>query len=243
MKKEDIYLDISKLRGEEIKEVATILINNKEEISVSSIKSTFRILEADKNFNFLSYHHGSKSPFWGEFAMGLFIKDKTEIDLSEFRQLFPDKGEEEKTFTITEFSVGDFGDLGNVIGTIKATSKESAKTLFQKMRKISDSNIAFYSFSEVKTFDTTSKEVLQVENNGWIEVNNSLPLCTSTGDWDGKQSDIILAETITGKKFLAQCYEGFMDGSKFFDWYQVDEINQNDWLINESISRWMKIPF
>ena len=88
-----------------------------------------------------------------------------------------------------------------------------------------------------------SEEVLQVENNGWIEVNDALPLCVSTGDWDGKQSEIILAETITGKKFLAQCYEGFMDGSDFYDWYQVDEINSNDWLINESVSRWMKIPF
>ena len=88
-----------------------------------------------------------------------------------------------------------------------------------------------------------SEEVLQVENNGWIEVNDTLPLCVSTGDWDGKQSEIILAETITGKKFLAQCYEGFMDGSAFYDWYQVDEINSNDWLINESVSRWMKIPF
>ena len=88
-----------------------------------------------------------------------------------------------------------------------------------------------------------SEEVLQVENNGWIEVNDALPLCVSTGDWDGKQSEIILAETITGKKFLAQGYEGFMDGSDFYDWYQVDEINSNDWLINESVSRWMKIPF
>ena len=88
-----------------------------------------------------------------------------------------------------------------------------------------------------------SEEVLQVENNGWIEVNDALPLCVSTGDWDGKQSEIILAETITGKKFLAQCYEGFMDGSAFYDWYQVDEINSNNWLINESVSRWMKIPF
>lgn len=88
-----------------------------------------------------------------------------------------------------------------------------------------------------------SEEVLQVENTGWIEVNDTLPLCASTGDWDGKQSEIILAETITGKKFIAQCYEGFIYGSAFYDWYQVDEINSNDWLINESVSRWMKIPF
>ncbi len=77
----------------------------------------------------------------------------------------------------------------------------------------------------------------------WIDAREEQPLCVSTGNWDGKQSDIVLAETFTGKKFLAQCYEGFMDGSKFYDWYQVDQINSNDWLITESVSRWMKIPF
>jgi len=77
----------------------------------------------------------------------------------------------------------------------------------------------------------------------WLDANKELPLCVSTGNWDGKQSDIVLAETFTGKKFLAQCYEGFMDGTAFFDWYQVDELNGNDWLITEAVSRWMKIPF
>lgn len=81
------------------------------------------------------------------------------------------------------------------------------------------------------------------QKNGWIDAREEQPLCVSTGNWDGKQSDIVIAETFTGKKFLAQCYEGFMDGSKFYDWYQVDEINSSDWLITESVSRWMKIPF
>ena len=104
-------------------------------------------------------------------------------------------------------------------------------------------NLTELTYSQFLDMMGESDEVLQVENTGWIEVNDTLPLCVSTGDWDGKQSEIILAETITGKKFLAQCYEGFMDGSAFYDWYQVDEINSNDWLINESVSRWMKIPF
>ena len=104
-------------------------------------------------------------------------------------------------------------------------------------------NLTELTYSQFLDMMGESDEVLQVENTGWIEVNDTLPLCVSTGDWDGKQSEIILAETITGKKFLAQCYEGFMDGSAFYDWYQVDEINSNYWLINESVSRWMKIPF
>lgn len=77
--------------------------------------------------------------------------------------------------------------------------------------------------------------------NQWISVEDGCPLCYSTGDWDGRQSDVVLAETITGKKFLAQCYEGVVDGSEFYDWYQVDEINKNDWLVTEYVFRWMAI--
>ena len=173
MKKENIYLDLSKLSVEEIKEIPNILKKGNQELYFLAEKT----IESGKLDNYYKYLVFAKSSI----NIWVFSHDKPkriEISLSEFRQLFSE-----------------------------------------------------------------GEEVLQVENNVWIEVNNSLPLCTSTGDWDGKQSDIILAETITGKKFLAQCYEGFMDGSEFFDWYQVDEINQNDWLINESVSRWMKIPF
>jgi hypothetical protein len=77
----------------------------------------------------------------------------------------------------------------------------------------------------------------------WIDASVKQPLCVSSGDWDGKQSDIVLAETVSGKKFLAQCYEGFMDGAHFYDWYQVDEIVQNDYPLSEPVSRWMNIPF
>ena len=77
----------------------------------------------------------------------------------------------------------------------------------------------------------------------WNYIDDLLPICYSTGDWDGLQSDLFLAETFTGKKFIGQCYSGIMDGAAFFDWYQVDEINKNDWLITEKVTRWMKIPF
>ena len=94
--------------------------------------------------------------------------------------------------------------------------------------------------------NTNKNQVPQCDKNAvirWLSVDEELPICYSTGNWDGKQSDSFLAETITGKKFIGQCYEGFMDGFVFFDWYQVDEVNQNDCLITETVSRWMKIPF
>lgn len=52
----------------------------------------------------------------------------------------------EREFTITEYSIGDWGDLGKRIGTIKAIDKYSAKNKFQKLKNISDYEIAFYSF-------------------------------------------------------------------------------------------------
>ena len=88
-----------------------------------------------------------------------------------------------------------------------------------------------------------SKALSQATVMRWISTDEQLPMCYSTGNWDGKKSDNFIGETITGKQFLGCCYEGTMDGSKFFDWYQVDEINENDWTINETVSRWLPIPF
>ena len=75
----------------------------------------------------------------------------------------------------------------------------------------------------------------------WIYTENQLPLCYETGDWDGKRSDLVIGETIDGEQFLGCCYEGNLDGD-FFDWYQVDEINKNDWLIGNAVVRWLKLP-
>lgn len=67
------------------------------------------------------------------------------------------------------------------------------------------------------------------------------PFVYKTGHWDGKASDLVLAEDINGNHFVAQFYEGFMDGHSFSDWYFVDSVSKKDWLV-ESVVRWMKIP-
>lgn len=51
-----------------------------------------------------------------------------------------------KKFIIVEYSSGDFGDLGNNIGTIEAENKAHAKQLFQEKRKLSDSEILYFDF-------------------------------------------------------------------------------------------------
>lgn len=51
-----------------------------------------------------------------------------------------------KSYTVTEYSSGDFGDLGNKIGTIEAVSKEDARIHWQKLKNIPDSEIRYYDF-------------------------------------------------------------------------------------------------
>jgi hypothetical protein len=71
---------------------------------------------------------------------------------------------------------------------------------------------------------------------------NRLPSCWEQGNWDGKKSELIIGETITGKRFIGCCYEGYMDGSSFFDWYENSELLETDYLITETVVRWMNIP-
>lgn len=81
IKKENIYLDLSKLSGEEIKEVVKILKDANE--SVYSFDFV--------NLNELRYFLGfNKNEIWSTNILHPF--GKTEINLSEFRQLF--SGEE-----------------------------------------------------------------------------------------------------------------------------------------------------
>ena len=84
--------------------------------------------------------------------------------------------------------------------------KPNKNTLIIKFKNNMDKN---------KTIPTLSQTTVM----RWISTDEQLPMCYSTGNWDGKKSDNFIGETITGKQFLGCCYEGTMDGSKFFVWY------------------------
>jgi len=73
--------------------------------------------------------------------------------------------------------------------------------------------------------------------NTWILIEKEKPICTQTGNWDGKKSDEILVKDFRGKHYIAVCYQGFMDGSEFCDFYTVDGEYQID-----SVLYWSKIP-
>ena len=85
---------------------------------------------------------------------------------------------EDKEFSIREYCTGDFGDLGNHIGTIKANSIEEAKLKFQQENNIKDSEIGFYGFSEIQQAKDLVKEAKRnVENNnGWIKIESEKDL-------------------------------------------------------------------
>ena len=70
----------------------------------------------------------------------------------------------------------------------------------------------------------------------WINVKDKNPYCWESGDWDGKRSDIVLCVDKNGSNHLAHCYEGSIDGSNFFEWY-----DKNDFGLQVEITHWTEI--
>jgi len=58
-----------------------------------------------------------------------------------------------------------------------------------------------------------------VEANGWKNVEDSYPICTQTGMWDGKRSEFVLVEDESGARNIGRVYSGALDGSEFNDFY------------------------
>ena len=70
----------------------------------------------------------------------------------------------------------------------------------------------------------------------WKLVRDSKPICFKEGDWDGKRSDIVLCVDKNGEEHLAHCYEGFMDGTHFFEWY-----DKSDFGLQVEVIYWTEI--
>ena len=82
IKKEQIYLDLSKLSGDEIKEAYSVLNNSYDDVS-KSLDDMFKIGNHIKDIPLMSYNPYSESWMLYKKVVG-----KAEINLSEFRQLF-----------------------------------------------------------------------------------------------------------------------------------------------------------
>jgi len=70
----------------------------------------------------------------------------------------------------------------------------------------------------------------------WNNAEDSKPICYKTGDWEGKKSDVVLCVDANKEIHLAHCYEGILDGSYFFDWY-----DENGFELEVEIVYWTEI--
>ena len=64
--------------------------------------------------------------------------------------------------------------------------------------------------------------------DGWISVEERLPLAFLTGNWDDKKSEPVLVKTKDNKYFIAVTYQGTMDGNEFCDWYDDRDFEIKD---------------
>lgn len=71
----------------------------------------------------------------------------------------------------------------------------------------------------------------------WKYTEKETPLTYKTGDWDGRNSDQVIAEDSNGRKHLAYLCEGTLDGTEFTEWY-----SESDYEIIAPIVRWLAIP-
>jgi len=71
----------------------------------------------------------------------------------------------------------------------------------------------------------------------WINADKNTPNAYKTGNWDGRNSDEVIAEDKAGKRYIAHFCKGTIDGSTFEDWY-----DNNDFLIFTKIVRWVDLP-
>ncbi|AXF52372.1 MAG: hypothetical protein [Caudoviricetes sp.] len=55
-----------------------------------------------------------------------------------------------KIFNVTEYSVGDFGDLGENKGIVKAENQDQAWLIYKESNNLRNEDKPFVSFSEIK---------------------------------------------------------------------------------------------
>jgi len=56
----------------------------------------------------------------------------------------------------------------------------------------------------------------------WINIEDARPFCYKTGNYDGKQSDVVLTRDSSGVIRACTCNAGVLDGTKFVDFYSTD---------------------
>ncbi len=109
------------------------------------------------------------------------------------------------------------------------TNLEKAKRLYQ-----AQVNIHGYELPE-NSYVFQMMELAAKPN--WIDIEIQEPISYEKGNWDGLRTDFVLVQTSSGNITKARAYIGFMDGSKFCDWYL-----ENDFELHEKVTHFMKLP-
>lgn len=80
------------------------------------------------------------------------------------------------------------------------------------------------------------KASLEKAKNNYVKsFDKEKPITYRSGNWDGKNSDVVIAISKEGKYFFAYFNDGIMDGEKFECWY-----DENEYLIEAEITHWME---
>lgn len=100
-----------------------------------------------------------------------------------------------KTYQITEYSTGDFGDLGIKQGTIQATTKDQAWLFHKESNGLQEQEKSFFSFDEIKNKNTAKSLIDKgylVKENLDIDFKKELPNITFTQDETNIYDDMLL---------------------------------------------------
>ncbi|MDV3594188.1 hypothetical protein CMU87_17095 [Elizabethkingia anophelis] len=115
---------------------------------------------------------------------------------------------------------------------------------YESFEQFDDKSTFSYDHKTPKIIDEISKRYAREVAQASLErakkelvksCKDVLPTTYRTGNWDGKNSDVVIAISKSGKYHVAFFNDGFMDGEKFECWY-----DENEYLIEEEITHWME---
>ena len=109
-------------------------------------------------------------------------------------------------------------------GKIMKTKEEILKeTIANYNSTVNDMSKFQFNKRETELF-LNMMELFASQGREWIPVTERLPLSFETGNWDGKRSELVLCLINDEDYVIGRVYQGFMDGTKFADWYDSDDM-------------------
>ena len=103
------------------------------------------------------------------------------------------------------------------------TIEEEAKEFASKVAGVVvPGTVITYTIEELNSFSESDFKSGVEFAQRWIPIEEELPVCCESGNWDGLRSDYVLIKHSDGEWRKAILYSGIMDGSEYNDWYSED---------------------